>query len=573
MEQHTKQTPAISIHELAHQVELLNAQQEHFVWMENPYGRLLRMLFSVVFVRQKEEGLAFLKEFIDFAHSFGGLKIDVALLEKWFRFWCREKSVFTRLSDALTDFKGHTLSENVWREVFYYHLCFSAKNPKYLMHQMLFSAILKAAKIKRIDLSSSPLKAIRGLRFSEQTFKHLISPSAKRKAQRKVIGKLPDLFLMYSEKNVSSDEMTTLLQRYLYHFSPAFDWKDQPGADDFYLLLASQVHPSFMTNIGHAELEGLKLIQECNSIVFSDFTFKGPELVVTQGWVDFLFRHFHVPFFIKTLIFSGSKEDKQWCAQMISGLSLRKAQGKPYAISKRMVKILSDLRLPLSANVDTYVLTAKLISLQVPMELAIEMATYNGATANYNAFVYHMANLYRRYLYDDQTWFTLTVWNYILHLMATGQRVPDTKTCNLSALWDEAEYFRMVVYQATKKQNRLSIPKKLPYLGVADFNMITDQGLFVSINQITTPMSLEKEGRILKHCVYKYLPELIDGFSYIFSLKIGSNHVLTIEVSGCRHIEQVRGFENRDPSSTEWAWVAHWARINRLELSYAIEAA
>lgn len=86
--------------------------------------------------------------------------------------------------------------------------------------------------------------------------------------------------------------------------------------------------------------------------------------------------------------------------------------------------------------------------------------------------------------------------------------------------------------------------------------------------QLRTGAELVAEGRAMHHCVATYQGACAEGGSSIWSLRRrkgnGLERLLTIEVSDCGEVLQVRGFANRDPSPEEWQIVRCWMRDNRL---------
>lgn len=86
-----------------------------------------------------------------------------------------------------------------------------------------------------------------------------------------------------------------------------------------------------------------------------------------------------------------------------------------------------------------------------------------------------------------------------------------------------------------------------------------------SVTEILSDTRLLQEGRMLNHCVYSYRSAIRKGRCSIWSVVCDKQMKLTIEVDNRqKHIVQVKGKSNREPSQTEWQLVRRWASLNGL---------
>jgi len=107
------------------------------------------------------------------------------------------------------------------------------------------------------------------------------------------------------------------------------------------------------------------------------------------------------------------------------------------------------------------------------------------------------------------------------------------------------------------------------YDRVGDYSETRPGGQNIRIFPLLNAEMIQEEGRIMRHCVGDYLDACENGFSSIWSMvqeKQGkpTKRLLTIEISDYLEVEQLRGFANRDPYKEEKAIVKRWARKEKL---------
>ncbi len=77
--------------------------------------------------------------------------------------------------------------------------------------------------------------------------------------------------------------------------------------------------------------------------------------------------------------------------------------------------------------------------------------------------------------------------------------------------------------------------------------------------EITNSKKLQKEGHIMKHCVYSYCSSCVSGNSGIFNLSCNGESKLTIEVRFPeKNVCQIRGKCNRNPTDDEIRIINRW---------------
>lgn len=267
-------------------------------------------------------------------------------------------------------------------------------------------------------------------------------------------------------------------------------------------------------------------------------------------------------------------EERSWFIEHASGCPLRRVQGLPVQLTRKMERLL--LTSPADLTVRAAIRRAELLALGAEPELVVAILQTDLARDLSHGEFWRSV-----FCYLIRHWEVFTpaqIEPIVKFLVATrlrgnagteaGQAPVPTFAAGRSpqALWQEIVAWRHEQQRAAYAE-RMWTAAGWGGLSVCELGATA---VVWQIEELRTGMALRAEGRALRHCVATYVRRCFRGLASIWSLRSATgdgpfSSQFTIEVEpGTRQIVQIRGFANCRASGLPRDIIARWAQQEQL---------